>query len=173
MAAAAVLDQENLPVSATDAGHFAKRNHGVGNRAQTERVYDRIETLIGKGQRLRIHDQEIDIQFQPHRSLLGKLQHSRTQIDGGEVAVPWVVREVLARSDGNLQDLSRCALKEPLSKSSYGQELGDCLAEIIPTGKLLVLFLNLLLVHGLLLSLGRCRKGSLPFPSMAQARLAY
>jgi len=111
MAAAAVLNKQDVPVRATNPSHFAKRNHWVGNSAQTERVYDGVEALIGEGECLRIHDQEIDIETQPRRPLSGELQHCGAQIHSGDVAGPWVIREVFARSDCNLENLSGCLLQ--------------------------------------------------------------
>src|SRR6266536_297323 len=146
--AAPVLEQKNTAGLPAHAGEFSQCSDGVGKRAEAHRVDDRIEGFVGERQMLRVHDFEIADETDPVSAPSGLGQHPLAKIDPRHPNTLRIVREVLSRPDGHLQDVSVGALAELAPKPPKPEDLGSQLRPIVKPRECVVLVCDLYGFHG-------------------------
>jgi len=114
--AASVLEQKDAAGFSAHAAELFQRGDGVRERAEAHRVDDRIEGFIRERQVLGVHHFELGGETNAFGAPSRLRQHPLAEIDPRQANFLGIVREILPRPDGDLQDISARPLAEPASK---------------------------------------------------------
>jgi len=102
-----MFEQENAPSGAQDAFHLHHGRTGVRDTAEGERAHDRIEGAVGKLERLRVADPEVDLPAQIACAPPSDLEHLGAEIHGRDANIRTIAREVPPSSRGDSRRPSR------------------------------------------------------------------
>src|SRR5690606_12700170 len=102
-AAANVVEQEQAAARAEYPRHLRDRGGVVGDRAQRQRAYHRVEAAVVERQRLRVGLPQVGVEPEVGGPLLGEGEHRRTELYPGDRGTGRVEGKVAAGADRDLQ----------------------------------------------------------------------